>query len=142
MASNPVFLEIAIWEFCSDRELKPLDDLIRRKYSYLRKCRDTDLLSLPDDEAQHMHQRIISLEKEVSILYAAKNMVVQLRRIYAEAAADLGQAIHEERCRLLLETQCWRSRYEAEHQECIKEKELVLFWIEQALKHLRNGKAN
>ena len=103
MNSSPIFLEIAIWEFCSDRELKPFDDLIRRRYNYLLRCRDTDLFSLPDDNAQQMHQRITSLEKEVSTLYAAKNMIVQLRVLYAEATADLGEAIHEERLRLLTE---------------------------------------
>ena len=80
--SSPAFLEIAIWKFYSDRELKPFDDLIRRRYNYIFKCHDTDLFALTDNNAQQMHQRITSLEKEISTLYAAKNMIVQLLFLY------------------------------------------------------------
>lgn len=139
--SNTDFLEIAIWEFTSDRELQPLRDLIRRKYNYLTQCRTVDLFSLSEVDAQKMHNRIQTLEKEVEVMYAAKNMIDRLRPLYMNATADIAETIRNER-RVFLETALyWKERFKAEHDECISEKREVLFWMGQAQKYLHNGKS-
>lgn len=139
MKAEATFLEIAVWEFSFDSYLKPLNDLIRRKYAYLNRCRAKDLFALPDDEAKWMHERIVSLEDEVATSYAVKNMIVRLRTLYMDATADIGETIHQERLDLLSQVQYWQSRYEAEHAECMREKAEVLFWVEMAQNYARNG---
>ncbi len=68
-------------------------------------------------------------------------MVVRLRELYMRATADIGEAIYQERLDLLNQVQYWKSRYEGEHAECMREKTDVLFWIELAQTYLRDGKA-
>jgi len=141
MTANTKFLEIAIWEFCSDRELKPLDDLFRRKYFWLKKLRETDLFALTGEEAERTHKRTAALEQEVATLYSAKNMICRLHELYMNVTADIGEAIYHERLDLLNQVMYWKSRFQQEHAECMREKQEVLNWVELALKFSSDARA-
>lgn len=135
-------LEISIWDFCSDSELKPLNELILRKYTLLRKYRNIDLFSLPQNEAAKQHRRLVFLEEEITTLYATRQIVHRLREVYQGAVALSAEAAQQERHQILLHMQYWKKRFEHEHAECVREKEEVIYWVMTARNYLRNGTQN